>query len=85
MCYWQHIRTTTPIESTFATVRLRAAKTRVRVSRRSILALVYRLGLCAQRRWRRLRGFKYLADVIEGVKFIDNVRANAQQNNRVAA
>jgi len=83
--HWQHIRTTNPIESTFATVRLRTAKTRGCVSRQSILALVYRMGLSAQKRWRRLRGFKHLADVIEGVKFIDGVRAKETEDSRVAA
>lgn len=83
--HWQHIRTTNPIESTFATVRLRTAKTRGCVSRQSILSLVYRLGMSAQKRWRRLRGFKHLAEVIEGVKFINGVRADAEQDSRVAA
>jgi transposase-like protein len=83
--HWQHIRTTNPIESTFATVRLRTTKTRGCVSRQSILSLVYRLGLSAEKRWRRLRGFKHLADVIEGVKFVDGVRADEQQDSRIAA
>jgi transposase-like protein len=83
--HWQHIRTTNPIESTFATVRLRTAKTRGCVSRQSILALVYRLGLSAEKRWRRLRGFKHLADVIDGVKFIDGVRAEETEDSRAAA
>lgn len=83
--HWQHIRTSNPIESTFATVRLRTAKTRGCVSRQGILALVYRLGLSAEKRWRRLRGFKHLADVIDGVKFIDGVREDEQQDSRVAA
>ena len=61
--HWQHIQTTNPIDSTFATVRLRTAKTRGCVSRQSILALVYLVGLSAEKRWRRLRGFKNLADI----------------------
>ena len=67
--HWQHIRTTNPIESTFATVRLRTARTRGCVSRESILAMVFKLGMSAQRKWRRLRGFAHLADVIDGVQF----------------
>jgi transposase-like protein len=82
---WQHIRTTNPTESTFATVRLRTAKTRGCFSRQSILSSVYRLGLSAEKRWRRLRGFKHLADVIDGVKFIDGVRAKKAENSRAAA
>ena len=69
--HWQHIRTSNPIESTFATVRLRTAKTRGCVARHTILAMVYKLGQSAQKRWRRLRGFKQLADIIRGVKFKD--------------
>ena len=73
------------MESTFATVRLRTAKTRGCASRQSILALVHRLSLSAEKRWRRLRGFKYLADVIRGVEFIDGVRADEMKDSRIAA
>jgi len=83
--HWQHIRTSNPIESTFATVRLRTARTRGCVSRQSILSLVYQLGMSAQKRWRRLRGFKHLAEVVAGVKFTDGVREDTEQNSRVAA
>ena len=84
--HWQHIRTTNPIESTFATVRLRTDKTRGCVSRDTILGLVFKLGLSAQQRWQKLRGFKHLADVINGVKFKDGVRVkHEQQNSRIAA
>ena len=84
--HWQHIRTTNPIESTFATVRLRTDKTRGCVSRDTILGLVFKLGLSAQQRGQRLRGFKHLADVINGVKFKDGVRVkHEQQNSRIAA
>ncbi|MBM9514419.1 IS256 family transposase, partial [Desulfogranum marinum] len=69
--HWQHIRTSNPIESTFATVRLRTAKTRGCVARHTILSMVFKLGQSAQKRWRRLRGFKLLADVIQGVQFKD--------------
>ena len=76
--HWQHIRTSNPIESTFATVRLRTVKTRGCVARHTILAMVYKLGQSAQKRWRRLRGFKQLGAVIRGIQFkdgeqIDNV------------
>jgi transposase-like protein len=72
--HWQHIRTSNPIESTFATVRLRTAKTRGCVARHTILAMVYKLGQSAQKRWRKLRGFKLLAEVIRGVQFKDGER-----------
>ena len=74
--HWAHIRTTNPIESTFATVRLRTDKTRGCVSKDTILALVFKLVESAQKSWLRIRGFKYLADVIEGVKFNDGIRVD---------
>lgn len=70
---WAHLRTTNPIESTFATVRLRTAKTRGCLSRETMLTMVFRLSLSAQKRWRRLRGFKHLADVIRGVQFQNGI------------
>jgi transposase-like protein len=75
--HWQHIRTSNPIESTFATVRLRTAKTRGCVSRQTILAMVYKLGQSAQKRWRKLRGFKLLTEVIRGVQFKDGERIDS--------
>jgi putative transposase len=71
--HWAHIRSTNPIESTFATVRLRTDKTRGCVSKDTILALVFKLVQSAEKRWLRIRGFKYLADVIEGVPFKDGL------------
>ena len=72
--HWVHIRTTNPIESTFATVRLRTAKTRGCVSRESILAMVFMLAKSAERGWRKLKGAERLAEVISGVQFKDGVR-----------
>lgn len=71
--HWQHLRTTNPIESSFATIRLRSQKTKNCVSARTGLALVHQLAMSAQKRWRKLRGFRKLADVIAGVKFVDGV------------
>lgn len=79
--HWVHIRTTNPIESTFATVRLRTDKTRGCVSQDSILSLVFKLVQSAQKRWLRIRGFKRLAEVIEGVKFKDGIRADQKDNS----
>ncbi len=69
--HWQHVRTTNPIESTLATVRLRTAKTRGCVSRATILSMVFKLGQSAEKGWRRLRGFRRLPDVMRGMKFVD--------------
>ncbi len=68
---WPHLRTTNPIESTFATVRLRTAKTRGCLSRETALTMVFELTESAQKRWQRLRGFDLLADVVRGVRFIN--------------
>ena len=72
--HWQHLRTTNPIESTFATVKLRTAKTRGCLSRQTMLTMVFKLGRSAQKRWRRLQGYRRLGEVIENVKFINGVR-----------
>jgi len=80
--HWIHIRTTNPIESTFATVRLRTAKTRGCVSRAGILAMVFKLTKSAEQRWRKLKGATRLAQVIDGVRFKDGLQEQAQ---RIAA
>lgn len=77
--HWQHIRTTNPIESVFATVRLRTTKTKHCGSRKTTLAMAWKLMTTAQYNWRRLRGYKLLADVVEGVKFKDGERVELDQ------
>ncbi|CAL1241971.1 transposase (plasmid) [Candidatus Methylocalor cossyra] len=77
--HWIHLRTTNPIESTFATVRLRTDKTRGCVSRETILAMVFMLVKSAERHWRKLNGIPRLAQVIEGVVFKDGVREDAEK------
>ncbi|MEO1396819.1 MAG: IS256 family transposase [Cyanobacteria bacterium J06634_5] len=72
--HWQHIRSTNPIESTFSTVRLRTKQTRGAVSISTVTPFVFKLVQSAQKRWHRIRGFKSLGDVIEGIQFIDGVR-----------
>lgn len=87
--HWAHLRTTNPIESTFATVRHRTKKSKNCHSYTTILAMVFKLIQSAEKRWRKLRGFHYLAEVIEGVPFKDGVRVdkarqsddNDQQSN----
>jgi len=83
--HWIHIRTSNPIESSFATVRLRTAKTRGCVSRSTILTMVYKLGLSAEKGWKKLRGFKRLAEVTEDVKFIDGIDEATKAQQRRAA
>ena len=81
--HWGHLRTTNPIESTFATIRLRTAKTRNCLSERTALSLVHQLAMSAQKRWRRLRGFRHLAVVLADVRFIDGV--DERETGRKAA
>jgi transposase-like protein len=81
--HWTHLRTTNPIESTFATVRLRTAKTRGCVSRAGILAMVFKLMKSAEQRWRKLKGAARLAQVLKGVRFKDGLQEEEAQ--RIAA
>lgn len=67
--HWSHIRTTNPIESTFATVRLRTRRTKGCGSRRATLTMVFKLGLEAQKNWRRLKGYRVLPFVLENRVF----------------
>jgi putative transposase len=69
--HWSHLRTTNPIESTFATVRHRTRQTKGCGSREATLSMVFKLATAAAKRWRKLNGSSLLADVIQGVKFHD--------------
>jgi len=71
--HWKHIRTTNPIESTFATVRLRTKRTRNCGSRTTIFTMVFKLVQVASRRWKRLRKRKLILKVIEGCEFKDGI------------
>lgn len=75
--HWMHLRTTNPIESTFATVRLRHRKTKGNGTRRACLAMVYKLMQSASKRWRTLNGSKHLPDVIAGIEFKDGIKTQA--------
>ena len=86
--HWPHLRTTNPIESTFATVRHRTKKVKNCFSRTIVLTMVFKLSESAQKRWNRLRGFQKLGEVIQGVRFIDGVKRSDKQepvNQKVAA
>ena len=75
--HWIHLRTTNPIESTFATVRLRHRRTKGSGSRTACLTMVFKLALAAEKRWRRLNGSALLPEVIRGVRFVDGVKDTA--------
>jgi len=89
--HWAHIRTTNPIESTFATIRHRTTRTKGWVSRNTLMGLVFQLALTAEHSWRRLRGFRLLPDVVQGIPFKDGLRvvnppgADEQENQQIAA
>jgi putative transposase len=83
--HWMHLRTTNPIESSFATVRLRTAKTRGCVSRTSILSMVFKLAKSAEGRWQTLRGAELIAKVITGVQFKDGTEVNDTDRQKIAA
>jgi transposase-like protein len=76
--HWSHLRTTNPIESTFATVRLRTHRTKGSGSRIATLTMVFKLGLEAQKHWRRLNGSELVAKVVTGVKFVDGEEQTQQ-------
>jgi putative transposase len=75
--HWVHLRTTNPIESTFATVRLRTRRTKGCGSRIACLTMVFKLVGCAEKRWRALNGSDLIPQVLEGVQFVDGVRKEA--------
>ncbi len=81
--HWQSIRTSNPIESTFGTIRHRTRRSKGCLSRDGMLHMMFKLGICAETRWRKLRGFNYLAKVIEGVQFKDGIEI--ESDNQVAA
>jgi putative transposase len=72
--HWLHIRTTNPIESTFATVRLRHDKTKGSGSRTACLTMVYKLMESASKGWRSLNGSPLLAEVVKGTVFVDGIQ-----------
>ena len=81
--HWQSLRTTNPIESTFGTIRHRTKQTNGCLTRDGMLHLMYKLGQCAEKTWRHLRGFQQLPKVIEGIQFADGIESTT--SNPVAA
>lgn len=75
--HWGHLRTTNPIESTFATIRLRHRRTKGNGTRKASLTMMFKLAQAAQKRWRRLNNHELIIHLIEGKVFIDGVLQNA--------
>jgi transposase-like protein len=85
--HWMHLRTTNPIESTFATVRQRTTRTKNCVSRATFLGLAFKLVQEAQKSWRRIRGIERIAELLEGMVFKDGIPApdDPPERQRMAA
>ena len=83
--HWKHLRTTNPIESTFATVRHRTIRSKGCLSNRTALAMVFKLVEGAQKTWRRLDGHALLPKLILGVKFTNGLEVIAMANDRQTA
>jgi transposase-like protein len=81
--HWQSIRTSNPIESTFGTIRHRTRRSKGCLSRDGMLHMMFKLGQCAEKTWRKLRGFDYLAKVVTGIQFKDGVEVTT--DNQAAA
>ena len=84
--HWRHIRTSNPIESSFATVKLRTRVTKGAGSREAGLVMAYKLLEAAQERWRALTGYELVAEVLAGVEFEDGKKVvNEDDSEEVAA
>ena len=75
--HWRHIRTTNPIESAFATIRLRHRRTKGSGTRRTSLAMMFKLGTHAEKRWRRLNGHRQITLLLQGNKFANGIMQDA--------
>lgn len=82
--HWLHIRSTNPIESTFATVRHRTRQTKGCGSRKATLSMVFKLGLQAEKHWRRLNGHQLIDKVIQGVRFVNGELPKTEKVRKAA-
>jgi putative transposase len=77
--HWKHLRTSNPIESSFATVRHRTVRSKGCLSNKTALAMIYKLAEAAEKSWRRLDGHNQLPKIILGVKFTDGIEVVRSQ------
>ena len=82
--HWDHLRTTNPIESVFATVRHRTVRTKGALSQRTAKLMVFKLAMAASKTWRRLKGQNQLPKVITGVRFNDGIEGKPTSHHRAA-
>jgi transposase-like protein len=83
--HWKHLRTTNPIESSFATVRHRTIRSKGCLSNKTALAMIFKLAEAAEKSWRRLDGHNQLPKLILGVRFTDGVEVVRPQAQAAAA
>jgi putative transposase len=83
--HWKHLRTTNPIESTFATVRHRTIRSKGCLSNKTALAMIFKLAQAAEKTWRRLDGHNQLPKVITGIKFCDGIEVVRSDDQSAAA
>lgn len=79
--HWQSIRTTNPIESAFGTIRHRTRRCKGCLSREGTLHMIFKLGMCAEKNWQKLRGITYLGKVITGVKFKNGIEVSTENQD----
>ena len=72
--HWRHLRTTNPIESSFATVKLRTKVTKGAGNKAAALGMTFKLLKTAEGRWRRFNGHELVAEVLAGAQFKDGIR-----------
>ena len=82
--HWQGLRTTNPIESTFATIRHRTKRAKGCLTDKGMLHMMFPPAECARRSWHRLRGFGFLAKVITGARFVDGVQVTDEPKRKAA-
>jgi len=71
--HWDHLRTSNPIESVFATVRHRTVRTKGALSAKTAKLMVFKLVNAAAKTWRRLKGENQLPKVVQGIKFQNGI------------
>jgi len=82
--HWDHLRTSNPIESVFATVRHRTVRTKGSLSQKTAKLMVFKLVLAAAKTWRRLKGQNQLPKLVEGVRFQNGVEVIEMPVNHAA-
>jgi len=82
--HWDHLRTTNPIESVFATVRHRTVRTKGSLSPTTARLMVFRLVMAALKTWRRLKGENQLPKIVAGVTFHEGIEITERPSTRAA-